>query len=251
MIYSSVPLGREPVMNDLTLPSRNQEESRIAASWLQRLDQVLNTRDPHLFRQALHLAGIRNSDLEQGRNIRLDQLDTVQLFARERFPDITLRMYHASDLLDLGLIGYAMASSGTVRKALQEHASALEEGKADVLGAYMVTWLSQNGELPGVDLRDNYVTFLGSIFRSIRFGSSSAHGVANLIRFNYFGEKGAFSRDPESGTYRVDFETKLRWELVKDFFWDLTYYDNYDSKPPSGQGATNDYGIVTSLGWKY
>jgi hypothetical protein len=50
---------------------------------------------------------------------------------------------------------------------------------------------------------DNYVTFLAGIFRSIRFGTSSAHGTANLVRFNYFREKGAFTRDPESGTYTV------------------------------------------------
>ena len=34
-----------------------------------------------------------------------------------------------------------------------------------------------------------------------RFGSSSAHGVANLIRFNYFLERGAFVRDEATGTY--------------------------------------------------
>jgi len=96
---------------------------------------------------------------------------------------------------------------GTVREALQEHASALEEGKADVLGLYMVTELHAEGELGAdAELMDNYVTFLSSIFRSIRFGASSAHGVANLIRFNFFQEQGAFARDPEAGTYRADFD---------------------------------------------
>jgi hypothetical protein len=49
------------------------------------------------------------------------------------------------------------------------------------------------------------VTFLAGIFRSVRFGASSAHGKANMLRFNYFAEKGAFSRDAASGTYRVNF----------------------------------------------
>jgi hypothetical protein len=49
-------------------------------------------------------------------------------------------------------------------------------------------------------------TFLAGIFRSVRFGASSAHGRANMIRFNYFREVGAFTRDPETGTYRVDFD---------------------------------------------
>ena len=93
---------------------------------------------------------------------------------------------------------------GTVREALKEHASALEEGKADVLGLYMVTSLQEQGELGDAALEDYYVTFVASIFRSVRFGAASAHGRANMARFNYFAERGAFTREPESGTYRVD-----------------------------------------------
>ncbi len=98
-----------------------------------------------------------------------------------------------------------LTGKGTVRSALQNHASALEEGKADVLGLYMVGSLHEQGELEDTEIEDNYVTFMASIFRSIRFGASSAHGVANLIRFNFFQEMGAFSRD-DAGVYRVDFE---------------------------------------------
>jgi hypothetical protein len=94
---------------------------------------------------------------------------------------------------------------GTVREALREHASALEEGKADVLGLYMVDALVERGEYEA-DVRDHMTTFLAGIFRSVRFGASSAHGRANMIRFNYFREVGAFSRDPDTGTYRVDFD---------------------------------------------
>lgn len=94
---------------------------------------------------------------------------------------------------------------GTVRESLKEQASALEEGKADVLGLYMQVQLQQMGELQG-DATDSYVTFLASIFRSVRFGASSAHGRANVARFNYFKERGAFSRDAATGTYRVDTE---------------------------------------------
>lgn len=94
---------------------------------------------------------------------------------------------------------------GTVREALKEHASALEEGKADVLGLYMIKQLHEQGEITG-DLKDFYVTFMAGIFRSVRFGASSAHGKANMIRFNFFQDYGAFKRNEENGTYRVDFE---------------------------------------------
>ena len=48
------------------------------------------------------------------------------------------------------------------------------------------------------------MSFLAGIFRSVRFGASSAHGRANMIRFNYFSAAGAFSRDEATGTYRVN-----------------------------------------------
>jgi hypothetical protein len=95
---------------------------------------------------------------------------------------------------------------GRVREALREHASTLEEGKADVLGLYMVTQLFEQGELTEGSLMDNYVTFVASIFRSVRFGASSAHGRANTLRFNYFENLGAFSRTAD-GQYRVNPET--------------------------------------------
>ncbi len=96
--------------------------------------------------------------------------------------------------------------SGTVREALKDVASSMEEGKADILGLYMITSLAEAGELGDVDLRDYYVTFMASVFRSIRFGASSAHGKANMVRFNFFADRGAFVRNPETGTYRVDFD---------------------------------------------
>jgi hypothetical protein len=94
--------------------------------------------------------------------------------------------------------------SSTVRQALKEHSSALEEGKADILGVYMIQKLREKGEINEGELMDNYVTFMAGIFRSIRFGATSAHGRANMIRFNYFSEANAFSRDPETGTYRIN-----------------------------------------------
>jgi Peptidase family M49 len=94
---------------------------------------------------------------------------------------------------------------GTVREALKEEAGALEEGKADILGLFMITKLHQRGELKSQDLDDNYVTFLASIFRSIRFGASNAHGRANAAQLSFFQERGAFTRDSATGRYRVDF----------------------------------------------
>ncbi|MGB7903338.1 MAG: hypothetical protein WCF43_01510 [Steroidobacteraceae bacterium] len=91
---------------------------------------------------------------------------------------------------------------GTVRDALKELGSGLEEGKADILGLYMITKLHEKGEVSG-SLEDYYVTFMTGIFRSVRFGAASAHGRANMLRFNFFADRGSFTRDA-SGRYRVD-----------------------------------------------
>ncbi len=96
--------------------------------------------------------------------------------------------------------------AGTVRSALKEQYSALEEGKADILSLFLITKMYEEGMLGERDLMDTYVTFMASIFRSIRFGVASSHGKANMIRFYYFQEKGAFSRDL-NGTYSINFES--------------------------------------------
>ncbi|MBD3869124.1 MAG: Zn-dependent hydrolase [Acidobacteria bacterium] len=96
--------------------------------------------------------------------------------------------------------------NGTVREAMKDLAGPLEEGKADVLGLYMITKLQEMGEMDDTELLDNYVTYMAGIFRSSRFGSASAHGRANMAQFGFFEEMGAFNRDDATGTYRVDFE---------------------------------------------
>ena len=99
-----------------------------------------------------------------------------------------------------------LTGKGLVRGALKDQASSFEEGKADVLGLYMVTKLADKGELDKSKLMDNYVTFLAGILRSVRFGASDAHAKANMVRFNFFKQQGAFSRDAATGRYRVDFD---------------------------------------------
>jgi len=100
-----------------------------------------------------------------------------------------------------------------VRQALKDAYTSIEEGKADILGLYMITKMAEWGELTNKDLMDNYVTFMAGIFRSVRFGAASAHGKANMIRFYYFEEEGAFSRDAATGTYKVNFE-KMKKAMI-------------------------------------
>lgn len=105
----------------------------------------------------------------------------------------------------LGL-GKTVDQSSTVREALRDAYTSMEESKADILGLWCVYQLTNQGVFTEKDLMDNFVTFMAGIFRSVRFGAASAHGKANMIRFYYFQEMGAFTRDTATGTYRVNFE---------------------------------------------
>ena len=67
----------------------------------------------------------------------------------------------------------------------------------------MVTELFNSGQLTEGELEDYYVTFMASVFRSVRFGASSAHGKANMLRFNFFKERNAFTR-LDNGQYRIN-----------------------------------------------
>jgi len=131
---------------------------------------------------------------------------------------------------------------GTVREALQDAYSGMEEGKADVLGLYMITALHEAGELGEIDLRDNYVSFIASIFRSIRFGASSAHGKANMVRFNFFLEHGAIVRSPETGRYKVDFD-QMQVAMAKLSELLLTLQGNGDYEGASELMATK--GVIS------
>jgi hypothetical protein len=132
------------------------------------------------------------------------------LVAEDQHDHVTFDAFFANTMFHEVAHGLGVKNTingkGTVRQALLDMASSMEEGKADVLGLHMITALHEQGELGEVDLMDYYVTFMAGIFRSVRFGASSAHGKANMVRFNFFEEAGAFIRDEGTGRYRVDFD---------------------------------------------
>jgi len=55
----------------------------------------------------------------------------------------------------------------------------------------------------------------------------------------------------EGGRVRLDLDTRLSREIIKDFFVDLSFYLNHDNRPPSTTAAKTDYGFVTSVGYSF
>jgi len=156
--------------------------------------------------------GTRRLQLKNTMRAKFDKIlvpIAEELIAEEQRQYITFDAFFGNTMFHEVAHGLGIKNTvngrGTVREALKEHASALEEGKADMLGLYMIKQLHEKGEIAG-NLKEYYVTFMAGIFRSVRFGASSAHGKANMIRFNYFKERGAFQYDEAKGTYQVKFE---------------------------------------------
>jgi len=155
--------------------------------------------------------GSRRLQLKNAMQAKFDKIMvpiSQLLIAEDQRHHVTFNAFFANTMFHevahgLG-IKNTITGKGTVREALKEKSSPIEEGKADILGLYMVTQLHDKGEVEG-ELMDYYVTFLAGIFRSVRFGVSSAHGQANMIRFNFFKQMDAFSKGKD-GTYRVNIE---------------------------------------------
>ena len=91
----------------------------------------------------------------------------------------------------------------TVRQAMKEASSFLEEAKADISGLFALQHLVDNGILPKTMEQTMYTTFLASAFRSIRFGVTEAHGKGIAVQLNYLLDQGGFVVKPD-GTFAVD-----------------------------------------------
>jgi hypothetical protein len=170
---------------------------------------------------AINLPNDEQVQLEKGtrrlqlKNAMRAKFDTIMLpiaetlIVPEQRENVTFTGFFANTMFHevahgLG-IKHTLNNKGTVRQSLKEHASALEEGKADILGLYMIRQLLDKKVITEGKLAEYYTTFMAGIFRSVRFGASSAHGKANMVRFNYFQENGAFSRN-EQGLYSVNMD---------------------------------------------
>jgi len=91
----------------------------------------------------------------------------------------------------------------TVNAQLQELYSAIEEGKADVMGAYNILYMMERGELPAAEKENFLATYFTGLFRAMRFGINEAHGQGAAFQYDFFKDAGAFA--VEDGQYRLDF----------------------------------------------
>ncbi len=156
--------------------------------------------------------GSRKLQLKNAMKAKFDKIMlpiSQELIAPDQLKYVTFDAFFANVMFHEVAHGMGIKNTldgkNQVRTALKEQYSAIEEGKADILGLFIITQLIEMGEIDSSKMMDNYVTFLAGIFRSIRFGAASAHGKANLMRFNFFLEKQAFMRNT-NGTYSINLQ---------------------------------------------
>jgi hypothetical protein len=92
----------------------------------------------------------------------------------------------------------------TVRLQLKELYSAIEEAKADITGLWALQYLIDKGVVDRKMEQALYVTYLASVFRSVRFGIHEAHGRGMALQFNYLTDEGAFHYNDQTGKFRVE-----------------------------------------------
>ncbi|MBO7491721.1 MAG: Zn-dependent hydrolase [Bacteroidales bacterium] len=94
---------------------------------------------------------------------------------------------------------------GSVDEAMQTENTSWEEAKADIIGLYLVCNLIDKGEITDISVEDAITTYIVGLLRSVRFGAKEAHGIANMMCYNYLEENGAFKRTG-NGTYHIDYD---------------------------------------------
>ncbi len=82
-----------------------------------------------------------------------------------------------------------------------------------------------------------------------------------MVRYEYFRYNGPertfdaslmiFPGLTDWGRVRASFDTSFSLEFVADLFWKLSFYTSYDNKPISDEASTIDYGITSSIGYKF
>jgi len=138
---------------------------------------------------------------------------------------------------------YSRTNAGKVdiREAIGPAFSGLEEAKADVTGMFALKWLVDHDALPKEKLEEYYASYVGGIFRTVRFGAAEAHGQAEMMEFNYLSQRGAIHRNP-NGRYVIDYEkmpaaladlTKelLEIEATGDRSRAENWFQKYDAMP--------------------
>jgi hypothetical protein len=142
-----------------------------------------------------------------------------------------------------GMLTLEDGTKTTVSHELKELYPVIEECKADVLGQYTYLYLIEKGVFPGSTRASALASYLGGMYRSIRFGIDSAHGGGVALQFNYYFKQGAFYQDKD-GKLNLDEEKLVR--AIRDLAHELLIIQAQGDYA-AAQALVQQYRIMTPL----
>jgi len=83
---------------------------------------------------------------------------------------------------------------------------------------------------------------LGGRFEAFRFVSPELDFSITLTAFPSLTEK---------GRVRINLDTRLRYEILKDFYFTVSLFDKFDGILRSGGEKNNDFGFTTAISWSF
>lgn len=201
--------------------------------------------------RATHRTEVRSFTIDGSTIITSDQADentqrsnlslSTTRFRNNRWFNTYLLGFESND--ELGLDLRSSMGAGIGRYLIQTNKSELS-----VIGGALGTAENLNpvdggpSGTTGKDRQESLEGMLGIDYSRFVFDNPTIDLSVSLF---------AFPSITQSGRTRAQFDVNLRWELIHDLFWDLNYYNTFDSDPPSGSESTSDYGIVTSIGYSF
>ncbi len=120
-------------------------------------------------------------------------------------------------------------------------------GGRDIIQSNRVEWRWIGGLLvnretyTGLDPNSSAEGLLGTYFNFFTFGDWENDIASSLL---------VYPSLTESGRVRADFDISYRQDLFSDFYLRLSFYDQYDSRPPEG-ASKNDFGTTIAVGWDW
>ena len=142
-----------------------------------------------------------------------------------------------------GILTLADGTKTTVSHELKELYPVIEECKADVLGQYTYLYLIEKGVFPDNTRESALASYLGGMYRSIRFGIDSAHGGGVAIQFNYYFRRGAFYRD---GNGKLNLNEEKLVQAIRDLAEELLIIQAHGDYT-AAKALVQEYRVMTPL----
>jgi hypothetical protein len=105
-------------------------------------------------------------------------------------------------------IGFVEGSDGELHEVtyfLKDLYNIIEEAKADIMAIYSLMTMVKECYISDCTIVEVTTTYLISIFRAMRFGSENAHGVANIIQWDFLYKEGVIVSSKENQKLSIDF----------------------------------------------